>query len=133
MSAKETLDISQEPKKVIANFLIAQLNEARFFIFTRPELESTGLNTLDGIISSLGPDHQNKLSELHKAIRAASMRGGIQIDARDAYQKVSRYLHTSPYFVDVGIGIIPMATIKPDEGDRKAPEAKITARVNSKL
>lgn len=133
MSTTNTIDLSQNPKNVIANTFLKLLAEASFFIFVRPELEATGLNVLDCIISSMGPQHQKKLAEKHKQIRAASRRGGPKIDVRQAYQDIFAYLHTTPYFIDVGIGIIPMGTIAPGEHDRTAPQEKITKRVKAKL
>jgi len=132
MSTTEGLDVSQEPRKVFQSYLIKAMNEAKFFIFLRPELEATGLNVLDAIVSSLNEQHQNALKEIHAKVRSASLQGGPKVDARQAFQEIFRYLHKS-YLEEISVGIVPTAGLKPGETDRSAPTEKINERVKAKL
>lgn len=128
MSAS-TIDFSQEPKKVFLSFLIKQMSEAQFYIFVANGQKPKGLEILDGVISSLNETSQNSLKDDHDLIRRGSMTGGPKIDAREMYQKISKFL-AKTYLEECQFGIIPTSTLKPEED---APTEKIKTRVKAKI
>jgi len=127
--SSESIDYSQEPKKIFVAFLIKYMSLANYYIFVLVGQQSKGLEILDGVISSLGEGHQESLKELHGKVRRGSMQGGPRVDAREVYQELSRYLART-YYEECNIGIIPTSTLKTDQ---EAPNEKIDVRVKAKI
>jgi len=125
--SSESIDFSQEPKKVFLSYLIKQLSLAEFYIFVSID-DARGLNVLDGIIDSLNEASQTALKEIHDEINRGSF-GKKRTNARDMYAKVSAYL-AKTYLEECQFGIVPTSTIK---GAEKASTEKIPRRLKANL
>jgi hypothetical protein len=105
-----------------------KMDLANYLIFVAHD-EAQGLSALDGVISNLGEEHQDKLKEVHKLVRDGSMVNGPRVDAREVFQQISAYLNKTHY-CEYNIGTVPVSTLKSVED---APNEKINARVKAKI
>lgn len=125
--SSETLDFSQEPKKIFLAFLIKQMSLANFYIYDCCD-EARGLNVLDGIIDSLNEDHQKALVKQHDLIVRGAY-GKQRVEVRRLYSEVYRYL-AKTYLEECNFGTVPTSTLKIEHD---APNEKIPIRVKAGL
>lgn len=125
--SSESVDFTQEPKKVFLSFLIKQLSLAHYFIYVTVD-EARGLNVLDGLIDSLNEASKQALKDEHDQAREGSY-SHKRVNTRELYAKVATYL-SKTYLEECNFSTIPTSSLK---CDKEAPSEKIPERLSAKI
>lgn len=128
--SQETLDFTQEPKKVFLGFLIDRMKVANYFIFIAGQ-DARGWDILDGVIKSLNEDCQKHLTKQTEALEGAmyNRQSCTSQRTRKIYAEIYMFL-TKTYFEECNFTTVPTAALK---GPTDAPTKKIERRASATL
>lgn len=93
MSFKENFDLTQETKKVFANFLIFNMKQIEFQIFFSRDV-AAAIRSMRGLIGSLDEKGHKKLdSQLKRLEEFDAGRGCSRLEIEQIYREICAYLH----------------------------------------